>query len=158
MPRRLTFSQYLMGYAAPARPPFLYGYAAMWVHLAGAAAWLAAYPSQPLLPALGAAGLASLSLGLVAYGLASRSLGMVGNIMAYALVIAHLAHPAAWLSTLVVAGVTASLLSLYLLLLSEYAEYRAIVREIQAPLAVPSWLRATVTAAVLLLCAYGLFL
>jgi hypothetical protein len=127
---RASFSQYLIGSFAAERPPFLYAYAAMWLHLAVGAALLRASSSPFRAHQLASVGLGSFCLAIVVYGAVCRARGLWPhtryawlNIGSYIIVMGRAVHPTKLDALLQAVAIVTALASAYLLLAREYRCY-----------------------------------
>ena len=155
MPRRLSFSQYLVGHASLERPPFFYAYAGMWLHLFIAIGVLAFITSAPLLKIFSSVTISSFCLGIVIYGLLSREYGLLINIGSYALSLARLFSTEILSLIFLIIAIIATLVSSHILLANEYRRYyREIHGDTQAM--IPQWLTFTMGIVLTLLCIFGL--
>ena len=123
MPERPSFSQFLIGAAAPEHPSFLYAYLVMWLHLLVSVPVLVLRLEVPLLHALPPMAISSLSLGVTLYGLSMRKYGLLVNLLPYAVGLRRALDPSALDYILLVVAVILSLTSAHLLLSWEYRRY-----------------------------------
>lgn len=156
MSSRLSFSQYLVGHAAPVRPPFFYAYIGMWLHLllaGGVGLLLVASDALSLLSSLV---MASLALGLIIYALLARQYALCINTFSYAAYMASAFSSSAY-GVLLAVALSASLVSTHVLFAREYRLYhREALAEDIPP--VPTWATAGTAALVLALFAFALAL
>ena len=155
MPRRLSFSQYLVGHASLERPPFFYAYAGMWLHLFIAIGVLAFITSAPLPKIFSSVTIGSFCLGIVIYGALAREYGLLINIGSYALSLARLFSTEILSLSFLIIAIIATLVSSHILLANEYRRYhREIHGDTQAT--IPQWLTVTMGIVLTLLCIFGL--
>ena len=83
MPRRQSFSQFLIGSADLDRPSFFYAYSGMWLHLLISVPVLIFFASVPILDALSSMAISSLSLGTIVYSILTREYGLLINLVSY---------------------------------------------------------------------------
>lgn len=156
MPSRLSFSQYLLGHAAPVKPPFFYAYTGMWLHWLLAAGLGLILTESGVLHLLSALALASFALGLVIYALLARQYALCINIFSYAAYMAT-ALSAQAPNPLVTVALIASSVSARAVFAREYGLYHreALAEEIP-PL--PTWTTALTAALILALFVFALAL
>ena len=151
-----TFAHYLMRRAPFARPPFFYAYVGMWLHLLIGTGLLALSAASDGLSIFAALVVGSFCVGLVLYGLLTKRYGLLINIGTYAASIARAFSTDAVVFTCFIAGLIAALVSGYSLLAGEYGRYQ---REVNGQAAQrPTSVVVLLGAAIVLLCAYGLYL
>ena len=155
MPRRLSFSQYLVGHASLERPPFFYAYAGMWLHLFLVIGVLAFITSAPLIKVFSSVTISSFCLGIVIYGALAREYGLLINIGSYALIFAHLFSTEILSLIFLIIAIISTLFSSHILLGNEYRRYhREIHGDTQAT--IPQWLTFAMGIVLTLLCIFGL--
>lgn len=154
MPRRISFTQYLVGHASLERPPFFYAYAGMWLHLFIGTSVLAFATSIPLLTLFSSMVVSSFCLSIVIYGLLTREYGLLINIGSYASSIGQMFSSDITSIILLVVSIIAALFSGYILLSGEYRRYN---QEIHGgAIGVPQWITIMMGIVVVLLCIFGL--
>ena len=155
MPRSTTFAHYLMGHAPFRRTPFFYAYVGMWLHLLIGTGILALSAASNWLSIFAALVVGSLCVGLVLYGLQTKRYVLLINIGAYVVSIARAFSADAPVITCFIAGLIAALVSSYSLLAAEYGRYKREVYGWAEPLPITTTI--LLGAAIVILCAYGLF-
>lgn len=155
LPKRQSFSHFLIGTASLERPSFFYAYAGMWLHLIVSVPLLVFFAHVAPVEALYSMAIGSLSLGILVYSILSREFGLLVNVVSYALSLGRALEPADLGYTFLVIAVIISMASGYLLLSSEYRRY---TREIHngnesGP---PPWLTVSVSTTMVILFIYGL--
>ena len=155
MPRRISFTQYLVGHASLERPPFFYAYAGMWLHMLIGTGVLAFTTSLSLSTLATSMAVGSFCLSIVIYGLLTREYGLLINIGSYAASIGRMFSTDILSTILLVVAIIAALVSGYILLSGEYQRYN---REIHGEnsIAVPQWITIAMGSVVVLLCIFGL--
>ena len=143
-----------MGHAPFKRAPFFYAYAGMWLHLLVGTGLLALSGASDWLSIFAALVVGSLCVGLVLYGRLTKRYGLLINIGAYAASIARVFSTDATVITCFIAGLIATLVSGYSILVAEYGRYQREIHRQPAPL--PRSVALLLGAAIVLLCAYGL--
>ena len=168
-----TFAHYLMGHAPFERPPFFYAYVGMWLHLLIGTGLLALSAARDWPSIFAALVVGSFCVGLVLYGLLTKTYGLLINIGAYAASMARAFSTDAVVLTCFIAALIAALVSGYSLLAAEYGRYQRQVfgeastlssaetlsRAVEGqPAPLPASAALLLGAAIVLLCAYGLYL
>ena len=155
MPRRLSFSQYLVGHASLERPPFFYAYAGMWLHLFIAIGVLAFITSATQLKIFSSVTISSFCLGIIIYGALSREYGLLINVGSYTSSLARLFSTEILSLIFLIIAIISTLFSSHILLGNEYRRYhREIHGEIRAT--IPQRLTFTMGIVMTLLCIFGL--
>ena len=93
MPKRQSFSQFLIGTASRERPSFFYAYAEMWLHFIVSVPLLVFFAHVPIVEALSSMAIGSLSLGILVYSVLSREFGLLVNIVSYVLSLGRALEP-----------------------------------------------------------------
>jgi hypothetical protein len=155
MPRRISFTQYLVGHASLERPPFFYAYAGMWLHLLIGIGVLAFTTQIPLLTIFASMAVGSFCLSIVLYGLLTREYGLLINICSYASSIGRMFSSDTLSTILLVIAIIAALVSSYILLSGEYRSYNKEVHGDRTTSVAP-WITFTMGTIVVLLCIFGL--
>ncbi|MBQ37381.1 MAG: hypothetical protein QGI32_10590 [Candidatus Latescibacteria bacterium] len=155
MPRRQSFSQFLIGTAALERPSFFYAYAGMWLHLIVSVPLLVFFAQVPLLEALSSMAIGSLSLGILVYSIVSREYGLLVNIVSYVLSLGRALEPVDLGYTFLVIAIIISMASGYLLLSSEYRRYTREVYDGDET-GMPLWITVCIGTMLVMLFIYGL--
>jgi hypothetical protein len=122
MPEQTGFGFFLIGATGRQRPPFFYGYIALWIHLLIAVPVLLLGVQTLGLGHWGLAVWASLCAGLALYGLLSRRWEFLSTLGAYALCLYLLFEPTA-APGLFLAALLPPLGALYALIRLEFARY-----------------------------------
>ncbi|MEW6754467.1 MAG: hypothetical protein AB1505_26315 [Candidatus Latescibacterota bacterium] len=153
--QRVSFSRYLVGQASLERPPFFYGYAAMWLHLLAGSLLVLLFTDLDALGALASMAVGSFCVGLATYGVLARQYGLLVNLVSYASAMARLVLHTSLPPLLLVGAVLLALLSGYHLLAREYRQYN---REVfnDSTCSLPAWIGVTMGIVVVLVCVYGL--
>ena len=155
MPSSTTFVHYLMGHAPFRRASFFYAYAGMWLHLLIGMGLLALSGAHDYLSIFAALVVGSFCVGLVLYGLLTETRRLLLNIGAYAASVARAFSTDPVVITCFIAGLITALVSSYSILAAEYDHYQ---REgHHQPLPLPTSAALLLGAAIVLLCAYGLY-
>ena len=156
MPRPITFAHYLMRRTPSERAPFFYAYVGMWLHLVLGTGILALSAASDWPSIFAALVVGSFCVGLVLYGLLTARYGLLLNTGAYAASMARAFSTDAVVITCFIAGLIAALVSGYSLLAAEYGRYQ---REVNGqPASLPASAALLLGTAIVLLCAYGLYL
>ncbi len=155
MPKFATFAHYLMGHSPFNRTPFFYAYVGMWLHLPVGTGLLLLSAACDWLSALASAVVASFCAGLVLYGVQTKRHGLLINIGTYVASIARAFSADSVVFTCFIAALIAALVSGYSLLAAEYGHYQRAVSRHPAPLPISA--AFLLGAAIVLLCAYGLW-
>ena len=155
MPRRQTFSHFLIGTASLERPSFFYAYAGMWLHLIVSVPLLFFLARVPLLEAASSMAIGSLSLGILVYSVLAREYGLLVNIISYVLSIGRAIDPVDLGYTFLVIAIIISMASGYMLLSSEYRRYTREVYQGDES-GVPLWITVCIGTTLVLLFIYGL--
>ena len=155
MPRRISFTQYLVGHASLERPPFFYAYAGMWLHMLIGTGILAFVTSIALPMIFSSMAIGSFCLSIVIYGLLTREYGLLINIGSYASSISHIFFTDILSTILLVISIIAALVSGYILLSGEYRSYYREIHD-ENTISVPQWITLTMGTMVVLLCIFGL--
>ncbi|MFP6588977.1 MAG: hypothetical protein VCE12_00490 [Candidatus Latescibacterota bacterium] len=93
MPKRQSFSQFLIGTASLERPSFFDAYAGMWLHFIVSVPLLVFFAHVPIVEALSSMAIGSLSLGILVYSVLSREFGLLVNIVSYVLSLGRALEP-----------------------------------------------------------------
>jgi hypothetical protein len=155
LPRRQTFSHFLIGTASLERPSFFYAYAGMWLHLIVSVPLLFFLARVPLLEAASSMAIGSLSLGILVYSVLAREYGLLVNIISYVLSIGRAIDPVDLGYTFLVIAIIISMASGYMLLSSEYRRYTREVYQGDES-GVPLWITVCIGTTLVLLFIYGL--
>lgn len=155
MPRRISFTQYLVGHASLERPPFFWAYAGMWLHLLISCSVLAFATAIPLLTIFASMAVGSFCLSIVIYGLLTREYGLLINIGSYASSIGRMFSSDIISTILLVVAIIAALVSGYILLSGEYRRYNQEIHG-DRTISVPQWITITIGIVIVLLCIFGL--
>ena len=123
MPRKQSFSQFLIGTASLERPSFFYAYSGMWLHLIISVPVLVFVVNIPFLDALSSMAVSSLSLGIVVYSVLSREYGLLVNLLSYGISFGRVLDPSYLGFPFLIIAIIIALASGYLLLSSEYRRY-----------------------------------
>ena len=158
MPRRITFSQYLIGQISLERPCFFYAYAGMWLHLLAGAILLLVLSQLPLRHTIPSLIISSFSLGILLYGLLAREYALLVNLVSYTIGIVRTLSPQSLSFVFLLVAIIVALVSAYFLLSSEYRRYNRELSDNEAEGAIPLWISVLMGTTVLLLCIYGLSL
>lgn len=155
LPKRQSFSHFLIGTASLERPSFFYAYAGMWLHLIVSVPLLVFLMKVPLVDAVSSMAIGSLSLGILVYSVLSREYGLLVNIVSYVLSLGRAVEPVDLGYTFLVIAIIISMASGYLLLSSEYRRY---TREVYNgdETGVPLWITVCIGTTLVLLFIYGL--
>ncbi len=156
MPRSTTFAHYLMGHAPFRRASFFYAYAGMWLHLLIGMGLLALAGADDARSIFAALVVGSFCAGLALYGLLTQTRRLLFNLGAYAASIACAFSTDPVVIICFIAGLIATLVSSYSILAAEYDRYQREAH--RQPLPLPTSVAFLLGAAIVLLCAYGLYL
>ncbi len=150
MPRRQSFSQFLIGSVSLERPSFFYAYSGMWLHLIISVPVLVFLVRVPVLDALTSMAISSLSLGIIAYSVLAREYGLLVNVISYGLSMARAVDPALLGYSFLIIAIIIALASGYLLLSSEYRRYTREVYEDDES-GIPLWITVAIGMTLILL-------
>ena len=156
MPKSITFAHCLMGHAPFRRASFFYAYVGMWLHLLVGTGLLALSDASDWLSIFAALVVGSFCVGLVLYGLLTKRYGLLINIGSYTASIAPAFSTDTVVITCFIAGLIAALVSSYSILAAEYGHYQRTGQHQPVPL--PTSVALLLSAAIVLLCTYGLYL
>ncbi len=155
MPRKQSFSQFLIGTASLERPSFFYAYSGMWLHLLISVPVLVFVIQIPFLDALSSMAVSSLSLGIVVYSVLSREYGLLVNILPYGISLGRALDPAYLGFPFLVIAIIIALASGFLLLSSEYRRYTREVYDGDES-GVPLWITVAIGTTLILLFIFGI--
>ncbi len=156
MPKFTAFAHYLMGHTPFKRTSFFYAYVGMWLHLLIGTGLLALSEARDWLAIFAALVVGSFCVGLVLYGLLTKRYGLLLNVGSYAASIARAFSTDTVVITCFIAGLIAALVSGYRILAAEYRRYQH--ESQRQPVPLPTSAALLLGAAIVLLCAYGLYL
>ena len=157
MPRRQSFSQFLIGSADLERPSCFYAYSGMWLHLLISVPILVFFASVPILDALSSMAISSLSLGIVVYSLLAREYGLLINLVSYGMSMVRAIDASLLGYTFLITAIIVATASGFMLLSSEYRRYTKEVFEGDET-GVPPWITVVIGSILMLLFIYGVYL
>lgn len=157
MPRRQSFSQFLLGSVDLERPTFFYAYSGMWLHLLISVPVLIFFASVPILDALSSMAISSLSLGIIVYSLLAREYGLLVNLVSYGMSMVRAIDADLLGYTFLIIAIIVATASGYMLLASEYRRYSKEVFE-GDEIGLPPWITVSIGTTLMLLFIYGVYL
>jgi len=157
MPRRQSFSQFLIGSADLDRPSFFYAYSGMWLHLLISVPVLIFFASVPILDALSSMAISSLSLGTIVYSILTREYGLLINLVSYGMSMARAIDADLLGYGFLIVAVIVATSSGYMLLSSEYRRYTQEVYDGDEA-GLPLWITVSIGCSLMALFLYGIYL
>ena len=155
MAARPTFSQHLMGLAAPRRPAFFFAYAGMWIHQFIGAGLLIFFVHVPLLEGFAALTIASFSIALLVYAVLSRQYSLLVSAVSYGLSMTGALSPGSLHFVFPFLAVIIALVSGYAMMSREYCRYAEEVGGAGQE-GMPVWTGVLVAVVIISLCLLGL--
>ena len=157
MPRRQSFSLFLIGSADLDRPSFFYAYSGMWLHLIVTVPLLVFFLQVPFLDSLSSMAISSLRLGVIVYSILTREYGLLINLASYGMSMVRAIDADLLGYGFLIVAIIIATASCYMLLASEYRRYTKEVYHSDETV-LPLWITVSIGSSLMLLFMYGVYL